>query len=100
MISFDPPQRSDLRNRISEGFSSDKDKFTMIKDFLLIEAAIATDERIVSLDDRVKTLFSKESPRIPELRSIVWINPVTNSAGATALLEGNATLTQWTLETM
>ena len=72
----------------------------MRKDFLLVEAAIATDERIISLDDKVKALFSAESKKILELRNIVWINPDTDPAGAMALLDGDASQRQWRLAAM
>jgi hypothetical protein len=72
----------------------------MRKDLLLVEAAIATDERIISLDDKVQALFSTESKEISDLRNIVWINPDTNPAGAMALLKGEASQRQWTLAAM
>lgn len=100
LVILDLQESSDLRAAINDGPASENDKSTMIKDLLLVEAAIATDERIVALDDKVQALFSVESKRIPGLRDIIWINPVTNPAGAMALLSGGGDQRQWTLVAM
>jgi hypothetical protein len=100
LILLDLPERTDLRKAIDEGLASETEKSAMRKDFLLVEAAIATDERIISLDDKVQALFSTESKEISDLRNIVWINPDTNPAGAMALLKGEASQRQWTLAAM
>ena len=43
----------------------------MRKDVHLLEAALATDKRIVSNDDRARNSFRK----IPDVRLVVWVNP-------------------------
>ncbi len=65
----------ELRNRIEDVASSKKDRDAMLKDCLLIEAALATDQTIISLDEIVRELFALASPRVRELREIVWVNP-------------------------
>ncbi len=100
LVALDLPEMPGLRVAIDDGPASNKDKSAMIKDMLLVEAAIATDERIIALDDRVKALFSEESKRIAELRGLVWINPVTNPAGVKALLKADESERQWTLAAM
>lgn len=47
----------------------------MFKDILLIEAALATDQTIISLDETVRQLFANLAPEIRDLRTIVWANP-------------------------
>ncbi|RDE51673.1 MAG: hypothetical protein DVS81_04635 [Candidatus Accumulibacter meliphilus] len=93
-------EMSEVRAAIKDGPASQNDKSAMIKDLLLVEAAIATDERVIALDDKVQTLFIVESKRIAALRRIVWINPVSNSAGAMALLNGEECERQWSLAAM
>ena len=43
----------------------------MLKDFHLLEAALATDNRIISNDDRARNSFR----RIPDVRLVLWVNP-------------------------
>lgn len=99
LIVIDSVGRDDLRRQIDQGVSSDNDKAAMLKDFHLVEAAIATDRRIVALDDEVRTLLSKESLMVSELRDVVWVNPVKNPIGTEALLKKEPQI-QWTLESM
>jgi hypothetical protein len=48
----------------------------MTKDLCLIEAALATDKIVISLDDNTaRKFFSEASVKIEELRDIVWVNP-------------------------
>lgn len=46
------------------------------KDFHLIEAAIATDLLVISLDDRARAIFASAADRIRQFGPICWINPV------------------------
>ena len=45
------------------------------KDFCLVEAAIETDGVIVSLERKARTAFGKAAAAVPELRTIVWVDP-------------------------
>ena len=47
----------------------------MQKDFHLLEAALATDQTIISLDETIRQLFARASQRVGEIRDIVWVNP-------------------------
>jgi hypothetical protein len=48
----------------------------MTKDLCLIEAALATDKIVISLDDNTaRKFFSEASVKIDELKDIVWVNP-------------------------
>lgn len=62
----------------------------MVKDSHLIQAALATDSRIASLDDAVRGHFSRLAAEFPPLRPIMWVNPVTEGAGAVGWLETGA----------
>jgi len=60
------------------------------KDFLLVEAALATDKIIVSRDDTVRELFSLTASSVGELRPIVWANPEKESETIIPWLEKGA----------
>ena len=47
----------------------------MYKDACLIEAALATDRTVASLDESVRSLFRRAAGQVGELRAIVWVNP-------------------------
>lgn len=65
-----------LRQKVARASTTEKSLAAMEKDFHLIEAAKATDNRIVSLDDTARRLFSSASASIGELGEIIWVNPV------------------------
>jgi hypothetical protein len=65
----------ELWNKIESIASSDKARDAMLKDFRLIEAALATDRTVISLDNTVRKLFDGAAVRVGELRTVVWVNP-------------------------
>lgn len=69
----------------------DNQRKAMVKDLLLIEAALLTDKIIVSLDERVRELFDKAAEQVEELRNIVWVNPAKSEEQAISWLENGAT---------
>jgi len=60
------------------------------KDRPLIEAALATDQRVASLDDQVRTHLKKRVPNLTELASICWVNPSKPDEMTIAWLEAGA----------
>jgi hypothetical protein len=60
------------------------------KDRRLIEAAIATEQRVVSLDDLVREILRDHSAKLSEVQSICWVNPCTPDEQAVAWLESGA----------
>ncbi len=64
-----------LRREILITAASDKDREEMEKDLHLIEAALATDHIVVSLDETAKEYFAKAAKHVVKLRQIAWINP-------------------------
>jgi len=67
--------RDDLRPRLADCASNEKSHAAMLKDFHLVEAALATDRTVIALDEVVRRLFCGASSAIGELRTIVWANP-------------------------
>jgi len=72
-----PEHDAQLCQRAEEAGESIKQRHAIFKDFHLVEAARATDERIASMDETVRGLLSKAAIKkgVKELRSIVWVNP-------------------------
>jgi hypothetical protein len=71
----DIPEDAVLRDAIDDAAGSERDRLAMIKDAHLVEAARATDQTVVSLDDTVRRLFGAASTRVRSLRTVVWANP-------------------------
>jgi len=88
---YRPDLKSDdiLRIKIEDKTSNEGDFDEMLKDLHLIDAAMATDRSIVSLDDTVRKLFADLSDMVGELRNIVWVNPAEeNERPVEWLLDG------------
>ena len=72
---IDPPADEVLRNKI-EQTATDKDEIEdMQKDFHLLEAALATDQTVASLDENARQFFARATQNVGEIRDIVWVNP-------------------------
>ena len=54
---------------------TEKERDAMLNDVHLIDAALATDGTVTSLDDKARTIFARASQSVVDLRSIVWANP-------------------------
>lgn len=71
--------------KIQRASQTEKALVAMEKDLRLIEAARATDNRVISLDDTARSYFSAASSQVGELRGILWVNPAND----------DETLTEW-----
>lgn len=60
------------------------------KDRRLIEAALVTEQRVISLDDHVRRHLQDHIAKLPEVRSICWVNPCTPDEQAIPWLESGA----------
>jgi hypothetical protein len=56
----------------------------------LIEAALATDQRVASLDDEVRASLQVHHATLPGVASICWVNPNTPAERVIAWLESGA----------
>jgi hypothetical protein len=79
-----------LENRISRVESNEVIAAVMEKDRRLVEAALVTEERVISLDDRMRQHLQDHVARLSEVRSICWVNPCTPEEKAIAWLEAGA----------
>ncbi len=60
------------------------------KDRRLIEAALATEQRVASLDDLVREYLRDHHTKLTEVRSICWVNPCAPEERAIAWLQAGA----------
>ena len=91
-------ESEDLRQKIDLINIPQASKTAMLKDCHLIEAAIATERRVVSLDVVARKLFSAASHNIEEIKDVIWVNPVTDSELVMAWLkEGAPVQVKWQL---
>lgn len=75
-ISMRESQSSeDLRRRLIEFAQNEGEQEGMLKDCHLLEAALSSDLRIVSLETYVRKHFARACSKIEEIRAILWINP-------------------------
>jgi hypothetical protein len=80
----------ELRERIGR-YSEDQNVVEiMIKDAHLIEAAIATDRLIASLDRNARGHFRRLAAALNPLRRIVWVDPSIEKERAVDWLEKGA----------
>ena len=64
-----------LYNKVKREAANEKDREAMLNDLHLVEAALATDQIVVSLDEAARGLFADTAQRVGELKNVVWVNP-------------------------
>ena len=81
----------ELRKQIEATPEKDNNiKEAMLKDCLLIEAALATDKIVISLDEKVRRYFNQASVTVKNLKVILWINPDKSEDKAITWLQDGA----------
>jgi hypothetical protein len=68
-----------LRSIISTTSDIESKRQAMEKDVHLLEAALVTDQKVLSLDDTVRNLFSNLCSRYNPIKVISWLNPDTQN---------------------
>jgi hypothetical protein len=80
----------ELRETI-QGHSKDEGVVAvMLKDVHLIEAALATDFRVASLDDTVRGHYSRLTGQFASLRRALWVKPASEEEQGVDWLEDGA----------
>jgi hypothetical protein len=69
------PQNEGLRQQIIDATIDPKKELDAAKDVHLVEGALVSDHIVVSLDDKVRTIFHEISGEVPSLKKIAWVNP-------------------------
>ena len=72
---INPSEDEELQTKITTTTNNENEIEALRKDFHLLQAALATDQTIVSLDETVRQLFKRASQQVGEIRNIIWINP-------------------------
>ncbi|MBI2264575.1 MAG: hypothetical protein HYU64_05325 [Armatimonadetes bacterium] len=80
------------------GLSSRRQHQVLDKDVPLLEAALATDKIVVSLDDEARKLFVRVTRANPGLNPVMWLNPLAQSDQVVEWLkQGAKTRSDWQL---
>jgi hypothetical protein len=91
-IHLEPTDDSVLRSKIEACLTREADVQAARKDFHLVEAALATDRVIASLDETARGVFHAASVRVGELRRLVWVNPAETKDDCITWLANGAIL--------
>jgi hypothetical protein len=84
------PSHHSLEKRIKLAVADKRVVAIIEKDRRLIEAALAADQRVASLDDEVGKHLQDHRSKLPEVASICWVNPNIPAEGVIAWLESGA----------
>jgi hypothetical protein len=79
-----------LERRITRAESDEAIAAVMEKDRRLVEAALVTEQRVISLDDRMREHLHNHVSKLPEVQSICRVNPNKGEERAIAWLESGA----------
>jgi hypothetical protein len=85
-----PPSNKMRREIVRAAATKPTEVDALEKDFHLIEAAIANDRTVVSLDEVVRRLFKAAAQSVEAIRKVVWVNPVKPVEDAVEWLRGGA----------
>jgi hypothetical protein len=69
---------------------AEKDEAAILKDVLLVEAALATDSTVASLDEEVRSLLRAFSEQWGRIKTVAWVNPTKVEDRAVAWLSSGA----------
>ena len=72
---INPPEDEGLQDKVTNTAGDEDEIAAMQKDFHLLQAALATDQTITSLDETIRRLFKRASQQVGEIRNIIWVNP-------------------------
>jgi hypothetical protein len=75
LIALPVNENQSWREAVEAHSGSEKDRKAMLKDCHLLEAAMATDRIITTLDEAARQLFTDVAANTPEISAIAWVNP-------------------------
>ena len=70
---------NDIRSRIFSAVGDQRIRETS-KDLHLVEAALASDSRVISCDREIRRSLIQAATQVEVLRSILWVHPLDNDA--------------------
>lgn len=75
VLRIESPFDNQLRQRI-QSVAENRDQWAELeKDCLLVEAALATNRIVISLDETARNLFRHAAMKVGQLREVLWANP-------------------------
>ena len=72
---INPPEDEELQDKVTNAANDEDEVEAIEKDFHLLQAALATDQIVISLDETIRGLFKRASQQVGEIRNIIWVNP-------------------------
>ncbi len=72
---INPQGNQELQDKVTNTTNDAHEIEAMEKDFHLLQAALETDQTVISLDETVRGLFKRTSQQVGEIRDIIWVNP-------------------------
>ena len=72
---INPPEYAELQDKVTNTANNEDEIEALQKDFHLLQAALVTDQTIISLDETIRGLFKQASQQVGEIRDIIWVNP-------------------------
>lgn len=72
---IDPSENAELQTKVTTTTNNESEIAALQKDFHLLQAALATDQTVISLDETVRGLFKRASQSVGEIQHIIWVNP-------------------------
>lgn len=94
VVSIEGERDEQLRARI-DGVVMQDQKMVVAKDTHLIEAAVATDQRVTSRDKGARRAFGDAADVVRELRQVVWVNPTKKKEKPIDWLQNGAPDEAW-----
>ncbi len=90
-VIFDEvPPSGRMRREIENAAANQRDVAALRKDFHLVEAAIATDRTVISLDETVRQLFKAAARGVAAVKKVVWVNPTVTTEQPISWLKNGA----------
>jgi len=90
LLRIQPALDTTLRSKLVALAATDREAEAMLKDCHLLEAALATDQCVASLDEKARGLFADAAQTVKLLGRINWVNPGHAHERAIAWLENGA----------
>ncbi len=72
---INPPEYAEIQAKVTNTTSDEDEIEALQKDFHLLQAALTTDQTVISLDETVRGLFAHASQQVGEIQHIIWVNP-------------------------
>jgi hypothetical protein len=74
-VRLAPTLDPELYDAIGQLITIEQQQAAMLKDTLLVEAAVSSDKIILSLDERVRRLLVVVAPKVRAVGELIWVNP-------------------------